>query len=223
MKKIVSIFFLVMVFSLQAQEKTQKRKELEKGTKELQNQVKSLLDYYQKYEKNTSKKDKKNALDKAIDDLAGKGNVSEKDKSDAFKVIDAYITADKTPTKHKPEKKQITIKDSPEVKRQAQDYFNAAKNSLLAMPYSEYEKNIWVENPMASRREIKESYNKLHENDGKSVSISANDNDLTDTQKQVNAYFTLENAKTYEEFKKAIKVLNPKASDEDIKKAWNNR
>lgn len=224
MKNTISIvLFLAMVFSLNAQETKLKQKEIEKGTKELQNQVKSLFEYYQKYEQNTSKKDKKIALDKAIDDMAGKGNVSENDKSKSFKVIDAYIRADKAPSEHKPEKKQHAIEDSPEVKQQAQEFYNAAKNNLLTMSYAEYENNIWVANPMASRREIKESYNQIHKNDGKSVSISASDNELTDTQKQVNAYFKMENAKTYEEYKEAIKMLDPSASDEAIKKAWNNR
>jgi len=144
-------------------------------------------------------------------------------KSKSFKVINAYITADKDPIKTEPEKKQKAIEDSPEVKRQAQEYFNAAKNNLLGMSYAEYEKNIWVSKPMATRKEIKESYNQIHKNDGKSVSISASDGQLTDTQKQVNAFFKWENAKTYEEFKEALKILNPNASEEEIKKAWDNK
>jgi len=76
---------------------------------------------------------------------------------------------------------------------------------------------------MASRREIKESYNQLHQNDGNSVSISASDDELTDTQKQVKAFDQMENAKTYQEYKKAINILNPSVTDEEIRKAWNNR
>ena len=234
MKITLSIaLILLLAFNLKAQQEKQSTKEVkqeisstkevQEGLGELQNQVKSLFDYYEKYDENTSKKDKKEALDKAIDDMAGKGTVSEKDKSDAFKVIDAYISADKAPTQIKSEKKQIAIEDSPEVKEKAQEYFDAAKNKLLSMSYAEYEKNIWITKPMASRREIKESYNQIHQNDGKSVSISASDNELSETQKQVNAFYKMENAKTYEEYKEAIKELDPNASDERIRKAWNNK
>lgn len=223
MKYICSLILFMSISFVYAQEETLKLEEIEQGAKELQNQVKSLFDYYEKYDKSTSEKEKKDALDKAIDDMAGKGNVSEKDKSDAFKIIDAYINADKAPTQKKPEKKQIAIEDSPEVKEKAQEYFNAAKNNLLSMSYAEYEKNIWVTNPMASRREIKESYNQLHQNDGKSVSISASDDELTKTQKQVNAFNQMEKATTYEEYKEAFLILNSRLTDEEIRKAWKNR
>ncbi len=229
MKIIISIgFFLFSLsFTLQAQDnpptETPSAEEVKQGVNELQNQVKSLFEYYEKYDENTSKKEKKDALDKAIDDMAGKGTVSEKDKADSFKVIDAYIEADKAPSQNKPTNKQIAIKDTPEVQEKAQEYFDAAKNHLLSMSYAEYEKSIWAANPMVSRREIKESYNKLHQNDGKIVSISVADNQDTETQKQVKAFNQMQNAKTYQEYKEAINILNPSVSDEEIRKAWENR
>ena len=202
---------------------TPSTEEVQQGVNKLQNQVKSLFEYYEKYDGDTSKKEKKNALDKAIDDMAGEGNVSEKDKSDAFKVIDAYIDADESPTQNKPEKTQINFEDRPEVQEKAQEYFDGAKNHLLSMSYTEYEKSIWAANPMLSRREIKESYNQLHKNDGRAVPITASDDELTDTQKQVNAFNQMQNAKTYQEYKEAINILNPSVSDKEIRKAWENR
>ncbi len=101
MKKIflISIFIFPLVYTIQAQEnpstETPSAEEVQEGVNALQNQVKSLFEYYEKYDENASKKDKKDALDKTIDDMAGKGNVSEKDKADSFKIIDAYIKGDK--------------------------------------------------------------------------------------------------------------------------------
>ena len=229
MKQIFIIYIILfsLCLSMYSQDnpptETPSAEEVQQGVNELQNQVKSLFDYYEKYDEDTSKKEKKNALDKAIDDMAGEGKVSEKDKSDAFKVIDAYIDADKSPTQNKPEREQIAIEETPEVQEKAQEYFDAAKNHLLSMSYAEYEKSIWAVNPMVSRKEIKESYNKLHQNDGKIVSISVADNQDTETQKQVKAFNQMQNAKTYQEYKEAINILNPSVSDEEIHKAWDNR
>lgn len=43
------------------------------------------------------------------------------------------------------------------------------------------------------------------------------------TQKKVNAYLQLENAKTYQEYRDAMKILNPALTDEQLQKAWKNR
>lgn len=223
MKTITSILLIFSLAFAYAQEETPTKEELQQGTKELQEQVQSLLNFYQKYEEKTSDKDKKQAYDKAIDKLDTKGEATEKDKEDAFKLIDAYIKADQAPAKPQKSQKQIALKDNPEIKRQAQEQFNAAKNELINLSYKEYEDRIWVVKPMTLRREIKESYNNLHKDDGRSVSISAADDELTDTQKQVNAYLQLENAKTYREYRDAMKILNPALTDEQLQKAWKNR
>lgn len=94
MKTITSILLIFSLAFAYAQEETPTKEELQQGTKELQEQVQSLLNFYQKYEEKTSDKDKKQAYDKAVDKLDTKGEASEKDKEDAFKVIDAYIKAD---------------------------------------------------------------------------------------------------------------------------------
>lgn len=217
------VLVLGLVFSVQAQEDTPTKEELQKGTKELQEQVQSLMNFYQKYEEKTSDKDKKQAYDKAIDKLDTEGNATQKDKENAFKLIDAYIKADQAPSKPQKPKKQVALKDHPEVKRQAQEQFNAAKNELMNLSYEEYEARIWVIKPMTLRREIKESYNQLHKDDGRSVNISAADNELTKTQKEVNAYLQIENAKTYQEYRDAMKILNPSLTDEQIQSGWKNR
>lgn len=212
-----------MFLSLQAQEETPTPEELQQGTKELQEQVQSLMNFYQKYEETTSDTDKKQAYDKAIDKLDTKGEATQKDKEDAFSIIDAYIKADQAPSNPQPKREEVELKEHPEIKRQAQEQFDTALNKLMAMSYNEYEAHIWQANPMATRREVKESYNNLHKDDGRSVSISPADDQPTETQKQVKAYEQLENAKTYEEYKNAIKILNPSLTEEQIRKGWNNR
>lgn len=219
MKKIIYLLFIFsFIISVNAQEKPT-AEELSKGIEELQKTSKSLMNYYQKYEENTSDKDKKKAFDKAVDDMS-EGEATQNDKDKAFKLIDAYIKADNAPAQPHPAKKEVKLEDHPEVKKQAQQQFNTAKNELLNLSYKEFEARIWIIKPMASKREIKESYNQLHKNDGRSVSITAADDELTKTQKQVNAFNQMEAAKTYEEYSNAIKTLMPNASEKDMRKAW---
>ncbi|HIP47447.1 MAG TPA: hypothetical protein EYG92_00560 [Lutibacter sp.] len=223
-KTLLSLFLVLgLVFTLQAQEETLSTEEIQQGVGELQNQVKSLMNFYQKYDEKTTDAAKKDAYNKAIDNLDTQGEATQKDKEDAFKIIDAYIKADKAASKPQKPKKQVALKDHPEIKRQAQAQFDAALKNLMSMSYNEYEEHVWKTSPMATRREVKESYNQLHKDDSRSVSISAADDEPTKTQREVNAYFQMENAKTYKEYRDAIKILNPALTDEQIQRGWGNR
>jgi len=224
MKTITSIILIFsLVFSLYAQEETPTAEELQEGTKELQEQVQSLMNFYEKYEEKTTDKDKKQAYDKAIDKLDNKGEATEKDKNDAFQIIDAYIKADKAPSNPQPKREEVTLENNPEIKQQAQAQFDSALATLKGMSYEEYETYIWKIQPMATRKEVKESYNDLHEDDGKSVKISSADNEDTEVQKQVRALELMEKATTYKEYSAAIRVINPSLKDDEIRKAWDNR
>jgi hypothetical protein len=95
--KMKIILSIILIFSLTfsyAQEETPSTKELQEGVKELQEQVKGFMDLFEKYEENTSDKEKKEAYDKVISKLDTKSEATESDKEDAFKVINAYIKAD---------------------------------------------------------------------------------------------------------------------------------
>jgi ribosomal protein L23 len=220
MKIIFSLLFSISILNLFAQEEPT-AKEIQQGTEQLGKQVNSLMNYFQKYEKKTSQEEKKQAYEKAVDDMDTEGEATQKERDDAFKIIDAYIKADQAPAK--PQKKQIALKDQPQIKKQAQDIFDEAKNRLMAMSYEEYESYIWKTNPMATRREVKESFNQLHKDDAKHVQITALDDKPTKTQTQILALQKMENAKTYTEYRDAIKTINPNLSDKDIKNAWKNR
>jgi len=223
MKIIISLLFSIITLGLIAQEEPT-TKEVQQGTEQLGKQVNSLINYFQKYEEKTTQEDKKQAYEKAVDDMDTEGEATQKEKDDAFKIIDAYIKADQAPSKpQKPQKKQVALKEQPQIKKQAQDIFNEAKNKLMAMSYEEYESHVWKTNPMATRKEVKESFNQLHKDDAKHVQITALDNKPTKTQIQILALQKMENAKTYTEYRDAIKTINPKISDKDIRNAWKNR
>ncbi len=183
-------------------------------------QIQSLFDYYETYEKNTSEKEKKDALNEFIDDTGG--TVSDKEREDAFKIIDAYISADKD-NSVKPTDINVDVNEVSEIEKQAEEHFNDAKNQLMNMSYPEYSEFIIKASPLYTEKEIKESYNALHKNDGKHVNIVAGDNKKTEEMKQVDALLILENPKNYQEFRAAILFLKPDAKEDEIRKAWDNR
>ncbi len=183
-------------------------------------QIQSLFDYYETYEENTSEKEKKDALNKFIDDTDG--TVTDKEREDAFKIIDAYISADKDDSV-KPVDKKVDVQEISEIEKQAEEHFNDAKNQLMNMSYSEYAEFIRKGSPLHTEKELKESYNALHKNDGKHVSIVSGDEEKTEQMKQVDAFLILENPKNYQEFRAAILVLKPDVKEDEIRKAWDNR
>ena len=183
-------------------------------------QVQSLFDYYETYEKNTSEKEKKDALNEFIDDTDA--TITDKEREDAFKIIDAYISADKD-NSVKPVDINVDVNEVSEIEKQAEEHFNDAKNQLMNMSYPEYAEFIRKGSPLHTEKELKESYNALHKNDGKHVSIVPGDEEKTEQMKQVDAFYILENPKNYQEFRSAILVLKPDAKEDEIRKAWDNR
>ncbi len=219
MKHILLILILLTTNTFFAQQDSINVNELKQGMQELQGQLKSALNYYDKYEKNTTDQEKKQAFDAYVDKISGDEKVSEKDKQDAFKIVDAYIKADSDP-KQAANQEQYNLENDSEIKEQAQEYINQAENRLMNMSYNEYETYLLQVQPLLSKREIKESFNQLHKNDSKYVQINVQDDELTKDQIQFRAMEQLNNAKTYYEYKKAMKIIYPNVSEEEIKKSW---
>ncbi len=226
MTKQLFLAFLLLIFgvALQAQETPQIPNS--QGMDSLQKKVMKLMDFYESYDNGSSETQKKEKYNDAVDEIS-EGTASEPDKKDAFKIIDAYIKGDKALEQENTN--QDTSEDfddkleQTEEVQQALGHMNQEKTRLLEMPYAEYEAYLESSNPLLTKREIKESYNQIHANDGRAVSISSSDDTLTDEQKKVQAFIKLENASTYEEYKEAIQILNPSVSEEEIRKAWDNR
>ncbi len=197
------------------------------GIDSLQIQVMKLIDFYESYDDNSSESVKKAKYDDAINEISN-GTASEQDKEDAYLIIDAYIKADKgleentNPQGEEEESFEDIINNTEEVKN-AEAHVEQQITNLMQMSYSEFESYIEASNPMLTKREIKESYNEIHKNDGRAITISAADDILTEDQIKVNAFLQLESASTYEEFKQAIQILNPDVTEAEIRKAWDNK
>jgi len=193
----------------------------------LQNQVTKLMKYYESYNNGSPESLKKANYKDAVKEIT-KGTATQKEIDESYKIVDWYINGDKAIGKDdespRPDSEDFDeyIENTDEAKA-AINYLNQQKGMLQKMSYSEFESFALQANPAANKAEIKKAYNALHKTDGKQVSISGKDQEMTEMQKQMWAFDILNNPKNYEDFKKACKVMNPNISDSKIKNAWDSQ
>lgn len=218
-KKYISTIFLIVAFVqfTSAQQKSNNQltpDEISKATLK-------LIEYYESYEDGSTEAQRRAKHDNAVEEMTD-GAATTKDKNDAYKIIDAYIKADKSTSAQSANQQgslDNAIKQTEDYKK-AEAAINESLNYLQNMSYPEFEQTVLQLKPGTGRREIKETYNKMHSTDGKKVSITAADDELTPQQQMLWAIETIENPKNYEEFVKAIKILDPKITEAKIKQGW---
>lgn len=205
----------------------------------LKTTVSKLMKFYDSYEDGSPESLKKANYEDAVDEMSG-GTATEKDKADAYQIIDAYIKADKGETTHQydtdnnsdqdsgidiglnQEETDQMARDAQQQAEQGQQFAEEAVNNLMNMSYAEYESYILVLNPLLCRKEIQESYNEMHQNDGKQVAVDP-DCEESEVQQQMKAIEILNNpqAHTYAQFRNAVLILSPNTPESDIRSAWN--
>ena len=220
MKKLISAIFLLAV-TIQLANAQEKAKN-DVTPDEINKATLKLIEYYESYEDGSTESQRRAKHDNAIEELTREAATS-KDKNDAYKIIDAYIKADRDPGTNNSNPQQGSLDDAI---KQTKEYKDAEKavnqglNNLMNMSYPEFESTVLKLQPNSSRREIKETYNKMHAGDGKKVAITAADDEMTKEQQMLWAIETIENPKNYEEFVKAAKILDPKVSETKLKQGW---
>ena len=222
-KNLISVaFILVVTFQIaNAQEKTKN----EITPDEINKATLKLIDYYESYEDGSSESQRRAKHDNAIEELT-RGKATSKDKNDAYKIIDAYIKADRNPGTNNTNQQQGSLDDAIKQTneyKEAEKAINNGMNNLMNMLYPEFESTVLKLQPNSSKREIKETYNKMHSHDGKKVAITAADDEMTKEQQMLWAIDAVNNPKNYDEFVKAVKILDPKVSEEKIKQAWEKK
>lgn len=218
LKKLISVIlvFLTITCAVKAQEKTTSNV----TPAEVNKAMLKLFEYYESYEDGSTPAQRNSKFDNTLDALSG-GGLKSKDKNDAFEIVNAYIEADQNPSggNEANDTSNDFIKKTDEYK-QAEKAINEGFNRLTTMSYPDFEKTMMQLKPASGRREIKETYNKMHGKDGKQVAITSADDDLTPQQQMLWAIKTIENPENYEEFAKAAKILNPKVTDEKLRQGW---
>ncbi len=88
------------------------------------------------------------------------------------------------------------------------------------MSYPDFERSVLKVSPAARIVDIKALYNEIHKNDGHQVAISEADNKRDQAQLQFWAMDAIQNPKDFDDFRKAFKIIKPKASDEEMQLTW---
>lgn len=221
LKNLTIILLLIACTPIYAQQKSISKESLDSVTGSVAKMINYFLSYDDPKQTEANRKEK---FDEGIDAVY-ENNLSESNKDEAFKIVNWYIKADKAGEKQSSSNSQTSlekkIKQTDEYKK-AEDAMNTAISKFQNMSYEEFETIILSTNPTYSKREIKEAYNKLHQNDGKQVSISSSsDDEMTDAQKQIWAAEVMNNPKNCEEFKKAFRILKPNVTESELSEACN--
>lgn len=191
----------------------------------LQNQVMKLMEYYESYDNGSPESLKKANYTDAVNEIT-EGTASQKAIDDSYKIVDWYIKGDRSIGKDdgnydSTQEHFDEYLENTEEAKTAINFLNQQKGMFQQMSYSEFETYVEKANPFASKTDIKQAYNKMHQNDGKQVSIATDNEKMTEAQKQMWAIDILQNPESFKEFSKACKILKPKLSESEIRKAWN--
>ncbi|WP_299524043.1 hypothetical protein [uncultured Lutibacter sp.] len=217
------LIILVLVTSFTFAQVNTTPKENKEARDSINFKVSKLMEFYESYEDGSPESLKKAKFNKAADALS-EGSISKKDKADAYQIVNAYIKGDKaleqdkSVEKNEDESLNETLEKTEEVK-EAQKFLDQQKAMFTQMSYSEFEAYILKISPGTGKKEIKTAYNELHKNDGKEVSITSEDEEMTEAQLQLWAIETLQNPKSCADYRKAINILKIQMPESEIQKA----
>ncbi len=185
------------------------------------------MDYFKEYDPLAPEPVRKVKFNKIVDKQ--NSHLSQADREKAFKIVDAYIRADKglnTDYKISEKDKQLISNLFASAEKQKEQGMQAMMSEVARyknMSYSEF-KNFITRNGQIPVKEadIKNTYNQMHKTDSKSVTVTAQDKQKTKQLTIIEAVDILQNPNKYNytEFKAAMKLVQLNVSDEDIQKAW---
>ena len=190
----------------------------------------AYMDYFKEYDPLAPEPIRIARFNKIVDQE--NPNLSQTDRKKAFKIVDAYIRADKgmdTEYKISEEDKQLIKNMWTDAENQKEKGMQAMMGEVARyqnMSYSEFKQFITQNGQIPYHEtDIKKAYNQMHKNDGKAVTITAEDKQKSKQLNMVEAYDILQepNKHSYNEFKAALKLLKPGISEEEIQSAWKHK
>ncbi|RKE03636.1 hypothetical protein [Marinifilum flexuosum] len=195
----------------------------------LQSKVMKFIEFVDAYDDGSPeslKKAKYNEMLNLFVDDAG----TAKERANAYKIIHAYIKADKVPEKgevaspkaNRQQTFEEQVKNTDEGK-QGEELMQRQYAAFMNISYPEFEKMILSINPATGKKEKKQAYNEMHKANGKQVTITPVDNEMTELQKQMWAIEILKKPNNYAEFCKAARILQPEITSEELNTLWSKR
>ncbi len=224
--KLIKLLLPILILSF-LQVKAQTQSSLTDTT--LQSKVMKFIEFVDSYDDGSPESLKKAKYNEMLNLFVGDAGTA-KERADAYKIIDAYIKADKALEKGKAApttaNRQQTFEElakNTDEYKQGEELVQQKYAAFMNMSYPEFEKMVLSINPATGKKEIKQAYNEMHKTDGKQVTITPTDNEMTELQKQMWAIETLKNPNNYAEFCKAAKILKPKITNEELNSLWNKQ
>ena len=216
MKKLIIIFSLLFLTKIQAQQP-------QINQNNVQDIIRTYIDYFDEYNPLAPEAVRKAKFNKVVN--KENPNLSKADREKVFKIVDAYIRADKgldSGIRISDQDKQMIqnmLNDTRQQKDKGMQAMIGKVARYKSMSYSEF-KNFITQNGQLSAKEadIKKAYNQMHKNDGKALTITAQDKQKAKQLTIIEAADILQNPNkhSYNEFKAAMKLLKPDISDKDI-------
>ena len=219
MKKFLILFSLLFLGQIQAQRPTNRDK--------VKDIFAAYMDYFKEYDPLAPEPVRKAKFNKIVD--KENPHLSQADREKAFKIVDAYIRADKgldTDYKISEKDKQLINNMFADAEKQKEQGMQAMMGEVVRyknMSYSEFKQFVTQNGQIpAKETDIKKAYNQMHKTDGKAIAITPADEQKSNKLNQIEAIDILRepNKHTFAEFKAAMKLLKPDISDEDIRKNW---
>ncbi len=223
MKTTKALFFILVLLVGTRVSMAQQPQTAPLSTDDVSKTVELLSRYFETYESETSDLEKHRKFMEAFTH-GTKGTASLEELNQAFSFIDAYIKADKKPEDTTNGQQDVSFDEAfkqTDQYKETQLAVEEIMGVMMNMSYPEFENLVMQVRPDLSKKEIKEAYNQIHQGTDKKVNITAADNEMTTQQQMLWAMETIKNPANFQEFSKAMKILDPKMSDDVILRAWN--
>lgn len=195
----------------------------------LRSKVMKFIEFVDAYDDGSPESLKKAKYNEMLNLFVGDAGTA-KERAYAYKIIDAYIKADKvlekgevaSPKANRQQTFEELVKNTDEGK-QGEELMQRQYAAFMNISYPEFEKMILSINPATGKKEIKQAYNEMHKANGKQVTITPVDNEMTELQKQMWAIEILKKPNNYAEFCKAARILKPEITSEELNTLWSKR
>jgi len=218
---------IILIFLLSAGIITAQNNDKPLSNEQALSAAKKLMEFDEQFDNGAPESLKKAKFNEFVDEV--NPELSEEDRKKAYDVVNWYIKASKGQKTdiqlNEEQQKQLEqmLNETEQKKEAGMQVLNAKMQELKNMSYSEY-KNYVTQNGeiYLPENEIQKAYNQLHKDDGKQVKLTPVNKTKIDNPMTAIDIIEHPEKHTYNEFRSAMKFLDPDINEEDIKKVWNS-
>ena len=214
---------IILIFLLQAGIVIAQNNDHQLSNEQAMLAAKKLMEFDEQFDNGAPESLKKAKFDEFVDEL--NPELSKEDRKKAYDVVNWYIKASKgqkTDIRLSEEQQQQVeqmLEEAEQKKEAGLDAVYGKMAELKTMSYSEFKAYVTQNGEIPlPEADIQKSYNQLHKDDGKQVTVTPADNTKIDNPVVAIDIVNNPEKHSYSEFRAALKFLDPNISDEEIKK-----